>query len=58
MPACSLRLVVQVPALRMVQGDILRVWFECSPVIPINFVLIGVYAKAYSGQASAVVTNG
>lgn len=41
-----------------IQGDILRVWFECSPVIPINFVLIGVYAKAYSGQASAVVTNG
>jgi hypothetical protein len=25
MPACSLRLVVQVPALRVVQGDILRV---------------------------------
>jgi hypothetical protein len=41
-----------------IQGDILRVWFECSPVIPINFVLIGVYAKAYSGSASAVVTNG
>ncbi|NCA90731.1 MAG: hypothetical protein EOM92_18090, partial [Gammaproteobacteria bacterium] len=41
-----------------IQGDILRVWFECSPVIPINFVLIGIYAKAYSGTASAVVTNG
>lgn len=41
-----------------IQGDILRVWFECSPVIPINFVLVGIYAKAYSGQASAVTTNG
>jgi len=41
-----------------IQGDILRVWFECSPVIPINFVLVGIYAKAYSGTASAVTTNG
>ena len=41
-----------------IQGDILRVWFECSPVIPINFVLVGVYAKAYSGSMSAVITNG
>jgi hypothetical protein len=41
-----------------IQGDILRVWFECSPVIPINFVLIGIYAKAYSGSASAVVKAG
>ena len=40
-----------------IQGDILRVWFECSPVIPINFVLVGIYAKAYSGQATAV-SNG
>jgi len=38
-----------------IQGDILRVWFECSPVIPINFVLIGVYSRAYSGSATAVV---
>lgn len=41
-----------------IEGDILRLWFECSPVIPINFVLVGVHAKAYSGQASSVVTNG
>lgn len=41
-----------------IQGDILRVWFECSPVIPINYVLIGIYAKAYSGTATAVTTNG
>jgi len=41
-----------------IQGDILRVWFECSPVIPINYVLIGIYAKAYSGTATAVTTTG
>jgi hypothetical protein len=39
-----------------IEGDILRVWFECSPVIPINYVLVGIYAKAYSGTASAVAT--
>jgi len=38
-----------------IQGDILRVWFECNPVIPINYVLIGIYARAYSGTASAAV---
>lgn len=41
-----------------IQGDILRVWFECSPVIPINYVLIPIYAKAYSGSATAVINNG
>ena len=41
-----------------IQGDILRVWFECSPVIPINYVLVGIYAVAYSGTATAVSTNG
>lgn len=41
-----------------IQGDILRVWFECSPVIPINYVLVGIHAKAYSGMASAVTTVG
>lgn len=50
------------PAYRNIQaeimGDILRVWFECSPVIPINFVLVSVYAKAYSGRASAAAFNG
>lgn len=40
-----------------IEGDLLRVWFECSPVIPVNFVLVGIYAKAYSGQSSAV-SNG
>jgi hypothetical protein len=40
-----------------IQGDVLRVWFECSPVIPVNFVLVGIYAQAYSGQVTAV-SNG
>lgn len=41
-----------------IQGDILRVWFQCSPVIPINYVLVGIYAVAWSGTASAVQSNG
>lgn len=41
-----------------IRGDILRVWFECNPVIPINYVLIGIYAKAYSGTATLANTNG
>jgi hypothetical protein len=40
-----------------IQGDILRVWFECSPVIPINFVLIGIHARAYSGTLTAAVAS-
>lgn len=40
-----------------IQGDILRVWFECNPVIPINYVLIGIYAKAYSGTATLANNN-
>lgn len=40
-----------------IQGDILRVWFECSPVIPINFVLVGIYARAYSGRMTAAVAS-
>ena len=40
-----------------IQGDILRVWFECNPVIPINYVLIGIYAKAYSGIATLANNN-
>lgn len=42
-----------------IQGDILRVWFECSPVVPINYVLVGIYTRAYSGTATAaIVSNG
>lgn len=40
-----------------IKGDVLFVWFECNPVIPINYVLIGIYAKAWSGTATAV-SNG
>lgn len=37
-----------------IKGDVLRVWFECSPVIPINYVLVGIHAKAYTGTATTV----
>ncbi len=39
-----------------IEGDVLRVWFECSPVIPVNFVLVGIYARAYSGTATVANT--
>ena len=31
--------------------DVVRVNFECSPVIPINYILVSVYANAYGGIA-------
>jgi len=34
-------------------GDTMRVAFECSPVIPINFILITIAIVPYSGTASA-----
>ena len=33
-------------------GDVLRVYFQCSPVIPVNYVLIGISVSPYSGSAS------
>lgn len=36
-----------------VEGDVTRVQYECSPVIPNNYTLVTVYAKPYSGSASA-----
>ena len=36
------------------EGDAVRVQFECSPVIPINFILVSIYANAYSGTTSEV----
>lgn len=36
-----------------IEGDVLRVQFECSPVIPNNYILVTVYAKPYSGSATA-----
>jgi hypothetical protein len=34
-------------------GDVIAVTYECSPVIPTNYVTLTVYAKPYSGSASA-----
>lgn len=36
-----------------IEGDVLRVQFECSPVIPNNYILVTVYAKPYSGSTTA-----
>ncbi len=35
------------------EGDILRVEFQASPVIPVNYIPIVIYAVPYSGTASA-----
>lgn len=35
-----------------ITGDVLRVYFECSPVIPINYILVSVYARPWSGSIS------
>lgn len=47
----------QSPAFRNItaslQGDVLRVQFECSPAIPVNYVLVSIFAVPYSGTASA-----
>lgn len=37
-----------------IEGDVLRVEFQCSPVIPANYVLTTVYAVPYSGTATSV----
>lgn len=36
-----------------IEGDVLRVQYECSPVVPNNYILVTVYAKPYSGTATA-----
>lgn len=33
-------------------GDVLRVDFQCSPVIPINYVPVSIFAVPYSGTAT------
>lgn len=47
----------QSPAYRNIsaslEGDVLRVQFECSPAIPVNYVLVSIFAVPYSGTASA-----
>lgn len=35
------------------EGDVTRIEFECSPVIPNNYILVTVYAVPYSGSAAA-----
>lgn len=36
-----------------IDGDVLRVEFECSPVIPANYILVTLHAIPYRGTASA-----
>jgi hypothetical protein len=36
------------------EGDVLRVEFECSPVIPVNYVLATIFAVPFSGTATTV----
>lgn len=36
-----------------IEGDVLRIEFECSPVIPNNYILVTVYAVPFSGTATA-----
>ena len=37
------------------EGDVTRIQFECSPVIPNNYILVTVFAVPYSGSATAAV---
>lgn len=34
------------------EGDVLRVEFQCSPVIPVNYIPVSIFAVPYSGSAS------
>lgn len=34
------------------EGDVLRVEFQCSPVIPVNYIPVVIHAVPYSGSAS------
>ena len=35
-----------------IRGDVVTVEFECSPVVPINYILVSIYANAYTGVAT------
>jgi hypothetical protein len=35
------------------EGDVLRVEFQCSPVIPVNYIPVTIFAVPYSGTATA-----
>ncbi len=36
-----------------IEGDVLRIQYEASPAIPNNYILITMYARPYSGSATA-----
>jgi hypothetical protein len=36
-----------------IEGDVLRVEFQCSPVIPVNYIPVTIFAVPYSGTAAA-----
>lgn len=36
-----------------IEGDVLRVEFQCSPVLPVNYVLVSIFAVPFSGSATA-----
>jgi hypothetical protein len=36
-----------------IDGDVVRVSYECSPVVPANYILVTVFARPFSGSATA-----
>jgi len=34
------------------EGDVLRVYFQCSPVVPVNYIPVGISIVPYSGSAT------
>jgi len=36
-----------------IEGDVLRVEFQCSPVIPVNYIPVTIFAVPFSGSATA-----
>lgn len=36
-----------------IEGDVMRVEFQCSPVIPVNYIPVVIHAVPWSGSASA-----
>lgn len=35
------------------EGDVMRIEFQCSPVIPVNYIPVTIHAVPYSGSATA-----
>lgn len=40
-----------------IEGDTLRVWFEMSPVIPINYVLVSIWATPWSSTVETTASG-